>query len=216
MKRILLLFCVLPLAACQNFDLKTRDDVRGEGGGPAPASTSDNQNGGAKPVEVKTPPPDKADEVDTQMRQLTGRVDEVENQVNQSNANFQSVSKDNQTRDQKIAALEDSVKKLQADVQALTEQMTKKAAPTDPNGLITDADGLASAKKYKEAIVEYQKYRDTYPKGNRYAEATYKIGTCFQELGMKDEARAFYEEVVNKHPKAPEAKKAAKRLKALK
>jgi TolA-binding protein len=45
--------------------------------------------------------------------------------------------------------------------------------------------------------------------------ATYKIGVCFQELGMIEEAKAFYDEVIAKYPKSNEAAKATSRLKAM-
>ena len=53
------------------------------------------------------------------------------------------------------------------------------------------------------------------PKGKRYADATYKIGMSFQELKLKDDAKAFYQEVIQKFPKSSEAKKAEVRLKKL-
>jgi len=75
---------------------------------------------------------------------------------------------------------------------------------------------MTQKKHWKEAIVAYEKYRSTNPTGKRYAEATYKIGASFHELGMKSEAKAFYAEVVEKFPKGEWAKKSNGRLKALK
>ena len=71
-------------------------------------------------------------------------------------------------------------------------------------------------KKFKDAILAYQKYRDGNPKGRHYGEATFKMGVCFQEMGLKDEAKVFYEEVISKFPGSKDAKKAAVRAKQLK
>lgn len=74
------------------------------------------------------------------------------------------------------------------------------------------AEDLFNKKEWKSAILSYQSYRDTNPKGKNYADATYKIGVSFQELKMKDEAKVFFEEVVQKYPKSPAARKAKFRL----
>ena len=71
-------------------------------------------------------------------------------------------------------------------------------------------------KDWKQAILNFQKYRDDNPKGVKLADATYKIGVSFQELGMKDEAKTFYDEVQVKYPKSEEARRAKIRLKGLK
>jgi TolA-binding protein len=216
-KVIFVLVAVLTLSACEDFQLKTRDDVRNaEVIDKKPASTTPAQNAPQAAVA-----PEKEDP-DTQMRNLNGRVDEAENQVKQMTINHQTekdmLVKDNQARDQKILALEEAMKKLEAQVAALNEQVNKPkpVVNADPTAYIGEGDELATAKKHKEAIVAFQKYRDAQPKGGRYAEATYKIGLSFHELGMKDESKAFYEEVIGKFPKSPYAKNAAKKLKTLK
>ena len=71
------------------------------------------------------------------------------------------------------------------------------------------------AKSYRDAIFSYEEYRKTYPKGKAFIASTYKIGICFQELGMAEDAKPFYEEVIAKAPKSKEADRARARLKAL-
>lgn len=209
---ILILFT---MTGCSDFELKTRDDLRGEEShsDKKPASTT------AASTAAPTPVPE---DLEAQMRSLNGRVDEAESYVKQLDINMQvakdEASKQNQARDQKQTALEEEIKKLEAQVQGLSEQVNKPkpVAAADPASYMTEGDDLVTAKKNKEAIVAYQKYRDALPKGGRYAEATYKIGVSFQELGMKDESKAFYEEVMSKFPKSSYAKNAAKKLKTLK
>lgn len=79
-----------------------------------------------------------------------------------------------------------------------------------------EADQLFESKDYKRAATALQRYREKNPKGKRLGEATYRIGVCFQEMGMKAEAKAFYAEVLERFKKDPAAKKATFRLSQLK
>lgn len=235
---------VMPLSlvfvsACVN--LKTRQEMR-EGNGELQKQTSvqrreetrSKSTTSAKPL----PPPPKEDDIDDQMRQLNGRVDAAENQVSQLNAAVanekESVTSMAKAIDQKFLNYEEAIKRLEAQVVSLNEQIASLQKPDSssstnagagagaPGGAKTKTTSFSYAedhfeqKKYKEAIVYYQKYRDENPKGKQYAEATYKIGMCFQELKLKDEAKAFFDEVIAKYPGSKEAKKAAFRSKQLK
>lgn len=78
------------------------------------------------------------------------------------------------------------------------------------------AQGFFANKEWKKAILNYQKYVDDHPKGKDVSDSKYKIGVCFQELGMKEEAMAFFEEVVANYGKTDAGKKAKIRLTNLK
>ena len=212
------IFSALVLAVfacgCADFELKTRDQLR------TPESSKGEKE--VKVTEAPAPPVEKVEETASAMRQFNGRIEELENKLHQANVTIESnkeeAAKQKLVQDQKITALEEEIKKLEAQVAAMNEMVNrpKAAASGDPGAYISDGDDLTAHKKYKEAIVAYQKYRDAYPKGSRNAETTYKIGVCFQELGMKDESKAFYDEVMTKYGKSPFAKNAAKKLKTLK
>lgn len=68
-------------------------------------------------------------------------------------------------------------------------------------------------KQYKKVILELSKFTDKYAKSKRAPAALLKMGQSFELLGMKDDAKGFYQEILDKHPKAPEAKKAKAKLK---
>lgn len=68
-------------------------------------------------------------------------------------------------------------------------------------------------KQYKKAIVEYSKFPEKFPHSTHMAEALLKIGNSFDALGMKEDAKGFYQELLDKYPKSLEAKKARKRVK---
>lgn len=218
--------------------LNARAQLGGEEGVVVPEKPVILAQRGGKTQQAPQPPPATAYQEDLfeQLRLLNGRVDVVENQMVQLNAAHSAekdgVSREKQAIDAKFVAYEEALRKLEAQVLALTEEMQKlkeaqtkapekpaKAAKADnkkTNRAWEEGEALFREKKFKEAILAYQKYRDTNPKGKFYAEATYKMGVCFQEVGLKDEAKVFFEEVISKFPGSKDAKKAAVRAKQLK
>jgi TolA-binding protein len=62
-------------------------------------------------------------------------------------------------------------------------------------------------KNYKKAIVEFSKVQDAAAKSELIPASLYKIGQSFSKLGMKQEAKGFFGELLEKYPKSPEAKK---------
>lgn len=74
------------------------------------------------------------------------------------------------------------------------------------------SDAKAKEKSLKQAILAYQRVIED-PKSEKNDAALYKIGQSFEQLGLKDEAAAFYEEVITKYPKSPVVNDAKKRLK---
>ena len=80
-------------------------------------------------------------------------------------------------------------------------------------GIFLRGQCFYKAQKYKNAIVEYSKFSEKYPHYVKSPEAFYKIGLSFDALGLKEDAKGFYQELVEKYPKTPEAKKARKKIK---
>lgn len=169
-------------------------------------------------------------EVDEQMRQLLGRIETLENSVNVLNAD-KSGSRIEQQNEKKalqeklkiyeeaLGRLESQYLQLAQKLESMQQQSTsasKNSRSSSNKGTFDTAETEFGKKRWKEAIVAFEKYRSTNPSGRRYGEATYKIGAAFHELSMKNEAKAFYSEVVEKFPKSDWAKKATQRLKTLK
>ncbi len=170
-------------------------------------------------------------DIESDLRTLNGRVEVVENRMSVSGrdtekqkANAEQAQAENT---KKVQVLQDEVAKLSEQVNQLTAELTaiKSASAADHESsavaggkkdLFTQADESFDKKDWRKAILNYQKFRDTNPKNKKFPEATYKMGVSFQELGMKDEAKTFLDEVVAKFPNSPEAKKAKVRLKNLK
>lgn len=68
-------------------------------------------------------------------------------------------------------------------------------------------------KNYKKAIVQYSKVQEVHPKSSRIPQSLYKIGLAFQHLNMLKESKGFFNELIERYPKSPEAKKARSKVK---
>lgn len=174
-------------------------------------------------------------ELETELRTAVGRIEVLEREAQLSTRGVQDQQADQLS---KINTLKEEMIKMDAQMQAMQVELEKlraalaasvgagasssngSAAGAKENAPRRDLFNLAEQefdkKEWRKAILAYQKYRETFPKGKNVPEAIYKMGVSFQELGMKDEAKTFYEEVVAKFPKSPEARKSQTRLKSLK
>lgn len=175
-------------------------------------------------------------DVEEDLRGLRGRVEVLEHQKGQSSQEADAAKKfaADQSADankkilllqEGLSNLEKTVFQLNAEVNALRAEKAAmvaqataaqaKAATEAKKGSFEVGQESFDQKDWKKAILNYQKYRDENPNGKKFNEATYKMGVAFQELGMKDEAKTFYDELVSKSPTSNEAKKAKIRLKGL-
>lgn len=68
---------------------------------------------------------------------------------------------------------------------------------------------------YRQAAAEYNKVRKEHPRASVMPDALLKLGMCFERLGLKDDAKLFYETVTKSFAKSRAAKAAQTRLKAL-
>lgn len=173
----------------------------------------------------------KFSEIDENLRILNGKIEVVENQVHKGDQQALTQVKTNNEKTQEVAQkinlLEESMLKMEQQIAGLQAEITalkadgassNKGKPAASKGRASFEQGLEhfNQKDWKKAIVSFQKYRDDNPKGKSFAEATYRIGVCFQELGLKEEAKTFYQEVLTNFPKSDEAKRAKTRMKGLK
>ncbi|MCE3009241.1 MAG: tetratricopeptide repeat protein [Proteobacteria bacterium] len=220
MRKLFLLLGVLALTGCET--LVTRSEVR------EVESKRQMQEQVSTLQKTTADVNNRFSEIESDLRQVNGRVEVIENKLNFS-SRVQADSSIEQNKkilllQEEMTRVEAQIQSMQADLQGL-RQAVEAALSAAPKSEITSSskknpfqigEDEFNQKQWKQAILSYQKYRDTYPRGKSFAEATYKIGVCFQELKMNDEARTFYEEVIAKFPKSNEAKKAQARLKNLK
>ncbi len=170
-------------------------------------------------------------DLEDDVRKTNGRVEALEVRMQQAQAQAQSkFEKGSQGIEGKLkdndAGYREEFSKLHTEIESLKAQLNSARAAEsaavaqesanakkDPFSL---AEEKYEKKEYKEAILDYERYRKASPKGKQISTATYKIGSAFQELGMIEEARAFYEEAIAKFPKSKDATRAKAKLNKLK
>jgi TolA-binding protein len=164
-------------------------------------------------------------EIDEEMRGVNGRIEVLENRLEQVQAQSQSKQGGEITKGQelerRVSLLQDEIKRLSALLDATVMEVgalkagteAKIPEPTGKSGSYEIAEELFGKKEFRKAVLAFQKFRDGNPKSKRFAKATLRIGQSFQELGMKDDAKTFLEEVIAKYPASEEAKQAKTLLK---
>lgn len=168
-------------------------------------------------------------DVDSDLRAMSGRIEVLENKVGQQSQdrdkNKNNFEQQQEEQNKKIQILQETVIKLQDQLNTLSTEVGSaksnqnenvSADKTSKKDYLELAEERFKEKDWKRAILNYQKFRDANPHHKKFAEATLRIGASFHELGMKDEAKSFYDEVIAKFPNSLEAKKAKIRLKSLK
>jgi len=69
-------------------------------------------------------------------------------------------------------------------------------------------------KQYQASIVEYSKLPEKFPNSKRLPGALLRIAQAFESMGLHEDAKGFYLELMDKYPKSPEAKKALEKQKS--
>ncbi len=210
MKNIFIVFCLVPVVGC----LKTRNEVREVQQATTVQKTAAETS-------------NRIEELQNVVRDLNGRIEQLDNKVTAEQGAQQK------QQSQRIEEMQITIRSLQEQVAALQDELIQVKAiasqpvvavssnsnadealmPTEP---YAQGEFLFKQREWKKAILSYQKYREANPKGKNVVDATYKIGVCFQELGFRDEAKTFYEEVMNRFAKSNQAKKAKIRISQLK
>lgn len=173
----------------------------------------------------------KIQEVSSEVLNLNGRIETVEAKIASLDRGFQMR---NRQGDQQVGEVSNRVKTLEEASLGLNQRMDsvieelkslraavesakkseKSVAPSKgpERGPFNTGEDEYAKGNWGEAILSYMKYREQNPTGKRYAEATFKIGYAFQQMGKSAQAKSFYQEVVNRFPGTPHAKKANSQL----
>lgn len=162
----------------------------------------------------------KVSELTHEIRELHGRLEVIEKNQRQLADHLKEKAQGEGQRsadvDRKFAVMQEEIGRIEALTASLTQeiQAAKAAPPAEASkSTIDSAEEFFNRKEYKKAILAYQRYRDQNPKSKRnVAKATFKIGLSFHELGLKDDAKPFFTEVIEKFPQSEEAKLAKLKL----
>jgi TolA-binding protein len=172
-------------------------------------------------------------DLENEIRVLSGRIETLEhNQQVYHQTNVQdtvAVKKAIEAQNDKSKLIEQRVDsidgRLNSAIQTMASAPMQSAAaasavesPSTPSNkkgdtkTYNEGEALFSKKEFKKALVKFNSYREKNPKGAKASEATYKIGVCLGELGLKKEAKEIYQETIDNFPGTSSAKKAKFRL----
>jgi TolA-binding protein len=175
----------------------------------------------------------KFNEIDEDLRKTSGRIEALDARMTQikdrAEKNDFALEAKFKEQETKFQAFREELQRMQADLLDTKASNAALQAAIQSGGAASGSGGGKNSdknpfelgenrfeqKSWREAIFAYEDYRKSYPKGKSFGAATYKIGVCFQELGMLDDAKPFYDEVISKFPKSKEADRARSRLKAM-
>jgi len=200
---------LLVLTACPA--LQTRNEIKTKDGRFQSSTGSTNTNVAEKVA--------REQELMEEIRTLYGKVEELSFKVNQLEASANTTPLENRIEnlEKKLLSYGESLILLEQKIGGTPSSgLRSSVQPAKAQGPYEKGEALFAKSDWKGAILEYNNYRDNFPKGKSYADATYKIGVCFQELGLVKEARSFYAEVIEKFPNSKTAKSAKYRLNQLK
>ena len=92
---------------------------------------------------------------------------------------------------------------------------TAKPSKSTPEYIYSRAVSSYNEGRFEDAILEYQKLIDTYPRDKKVPEAYLKQGLALINLGRKKEARFFLNTLIDKYPNSREAETARAKLKTI-
>lgn len=220
MKVVVAFILLVSMTAC----LKTRSQLKG--GDESSMRTGNN----GRYVDGKMGQQQRAQidsrffEIDRDFRQLYGKIELIEKQISDSAQAPQAGTALGTVDAERIKGLEKRISTLEEALLAIDKKLNNRPAKSDkgtsarlkkPKGPFGYGELYFSQGKYEEAITSYDKYRKRYPRGKHYAQATLKMGLCFQKLRMNQDAKAFYKEVIQRYPNTRVSVRAKKNLKRL-
>lgn len=202
---------------------ETVEPVRKQTRSNSSAAASQNQSGGYALEETRA-----------MLASLSGRVDELEQKLSKSGENSEEFKKlqakveelekklaapvvvaspASESRDHFASGKEAySAGRLEDAIQHFEEYLKNPSSDHQEEAIFLKGEAHFRQKNYKKAIVEFSKFPEKFPKSNYGARALMKIAESFEGLGMKEDAKAFYTDLIEKYPRSPEGKAAKKRI----
>jgi TolA-binding protein len=144
---------------------------------------------------------------------LRAKIEELEKQIKEK----EEVNKGPVVPEGKTAlqAAKDAFfsKKYEEAIQYLDSFLKEKDHGKDAEeGFFIRAESYFRLKQFKKAIVDYSQFPEKFTKSNYHSKALLKIAESFESLNLKEDAKAFYQDLADKFPKTVEGKLAKKKL----
>lgn len=153
---------------------------------------------------------------DTLEANMDKLIEELEAYNSKNNRDIERIENNQLLLAEEIESMQKKSIKLNKKI----EDVTNKNGEEDPkspsaNEIYAKADSSYKSRNYEDAILEFQKLIDTYPKDWRVPNAYLKQGNALINLGRKKEAGFFFKTLIDKYPNSPEANIAKQKLKAI-
>lgn len=112
-----------------------------------------------------------------------------------------------------LAKKELTAKNYKAAVDNFNRYLENPKAQFAEQALYLRGEAQFQLKSFKSAILDFANFPEKFTKSDLYPKALLRIAQSYEALGMKEESKAFYVDIVDKFPKSAEAKTAKKKIK---
>ena len=216
MKFVVLILLMMGLSSC----LKTRSELRGDTGySPRNSANSMPTQGGSQQQRAQID--SRFFEIDQDFRQLYGKIEILENKMSEIGSQSGAGAAPSEESSAQLKRLEKRMSIIEEALLSLDKKVSQlsntgsSVSPEKIKGPYARGEAYFARAQYEKAIESYDTYRKNFPKGEKYADATLKMGQAFQRLKMNQDAKAFYQEVIQRFPKTAVANKAQENLKSI-
>ncbi len=151
-----------------------------------------------------------SEEIETGMSKIDRNIDRIESNQLKLAAEIQNMQQKNVTLRKKIDKVTGNKKPGNT-----TTQDKEKTSRISSDVIYSKAVSSYNEGNFEDAILEYQKLIDAYPRDRRVPEAYLKQGLALINLGRKKEARFFFNTLIDKYPDSREAQTARAKLKTI-
>lgn len=158
-----------------------------------------------------------ADDLEAGMSRIETDIQAVETGQAKLARDLEGMREQTIRKNMETAAAKKPGKQQKASATESSQASEKKKSPPNntPALMYNKAVKSYNDGKFEDAILEYQKLIDTYPKDKRVPEAYLRQGMALINLGRKDEAKFFLNALIDKYPNSNEAQTAREKLKTI-
>ena len=151
-----------------------------------------------------------SEDLESGLTKIERNIERIESNQLKLAGEIQSIQEKNVTLRKKI----DKVAGPKANKSSKQAEKSKQSTNT-ADVIYSNAVASYNEGKFEDAILEYQKLIDTYPRDKRVPDAYLKQGLALINLGRKQEAKFFLNTLIDKYPDSREAQTAKAKLKTI-
>jgi len=135
--------------------------------------------------------------------QLEAKVNQLSQDIEELKSGIKSIEQDNTRLKERLYKLEKN------------EELSGLPSAKSPDALYQIAESYFREGKFDDAVLQFQNFIDTYPDDRRVPISYLNQGLSLINLGRKEEAKFFFQTLIDKFPGSEEAKKAREKLKEI-